>query len=85
MAQWPIGIFKKGFIYIFTFIIQYGFVNYYPLLYLLDKEKNNLFIFSPLITIIYLIPCILLFYKGIKKYSSTGWFLFTLYFTFAII
>ena len=85
MAQWPIGIFKKGFVFIFTFIIPYGFVNYYPLLYLLDKEKNNLFIFSPLITIIYLIPCILLFYKGIKKYSSTGWFLFTLYFTFAII
>ena len=72
MAQWPIGIFKKGFIFIFTFIIPYGFVNYYPLLYLLDKEKNNLFIFSPLITIIYLIPCILLFHKGIKKYSSTG-------------
>lgn len=72
MAQYPIGIFKKGFVFVFTYIIPYGFVNYYPLLYLLDKETNKLFIFSPLITIIYLIPSILIFYKGIRRYSSVG-------------
>ena len=72
MAQYPIGIFKKGFRFIFTFIIPYGFVNYYPLLYILGKKNNRLLMFSPLITLIYLIPCIILFYKGIKKYSSTG-------------
>ena len=33
MAQYPIGIFNKGFVYFFTFIIPYAFVNYYPLLY----------------------------------------------------
>lgn len=72
MAQYPIGIFKKGFRFIFTFIIPYGFVNYYPLLYVLGKKNNRLLMFSPLITLIYLIPCIILFYKGIKRYSSTG-------------
>ena len=72
MAQYPIGIFKKGFKFIFTFIIPYGFVNYYPLLYILGKNNNKLFMFSPLITVLYLIPCIIVFYKGIKKYSSTG-------------
>lgn len=72
MAQYPIGIFKKGFVFVFTYIIPYGFVNYYPLLYLLDKQTNKLFIFSPLITILYLIPSILIFYKGIKRYSSVG-------------
>lgn len=72
MAQYPIGIFKKGFRFIFTFIIPYGFVNYYPLLYVLGKKNNRLLMFSPLITFIYLIPCIILFYKGIKRYSSTG-------------
>lgn len=72
MAQYPIGIFKRGFKFFFTFIIPYGFVNYYPLLYLIDKSKNNLIIFSPLITVLYLIPCILIFKKGIKKYASVG-------------
>ena len=72
MAQYPIGIFSKGFIFFFTFIIPYAFVNYYPLLYLLGKNDNHLFAFSPLITIIYLIPCLLIFKLGMKKYSSTG-------------
>lgn len=72
MAQYPIGIFKKGFVFIFTFIIPYGFVNYYPLLYILGKSSNNLLVVSPLITLIYLIPCIWVFYRGIRKYSSTG-------------
>lgn len=72
MAQYPIGIFRKGFVFIFTYIIPFGCVNYYPLLYLTDRVNNNLFIFIPLITIIYLIPCILIFYKGVKRYSSVG-------------
>ena len=72
MAQYPIGIFKKGFISFFTFIIPFGFVNYYPLLFILGRETNKLSIVSPLITIIYLIPSVIIFYKGIKRYSSVG-------------
>lgn len=72
MAQYPIGIFNKGFLFIFTFIIPYAFVNYYPLLYFLGKSNNILYAFSPLLVFIYLIPCILAFNLGVKKYSSIG-------------
>ena len=72
MAQYPIGIFRKGFVFFFTFIIPFGLINYYPLLFLLGSKTNKLFIISPLITIIYLIPSIIIFYKGVKKYSSVG-------------
>lgn len=72
MAQYPIGIFKKGFVWFFTFIIPFGFVNYYPLLFILGRTENNLLMFSPLITILYLIPSILIFYRGMKRYSSVG-------------
>lgn len=72
MAQYPIGIFKKGFVLFFTFVIPFGFVNYYPLLFILGKETNPLFMVSPLIILLYLIPSVLIFYKGIKKYSSVG-------------
>lgn len=72
MAQYPIGIFKKGFVFFFTFIVPFGLVNYYPLLYLLENTTNTLFIFLPLITIFYLVISILIFYLGLKKYSSTG-------------
>ncbi len=72
MAQYPIGVFSKGFILFFTFIIPYAFVNYYPLLYLLGKSNNSLYAFSPLIVIIYLIPCIYVFNLGMKRYASVG-------------
>ena len=72
MAQYPIGVFKKGILYFFTFIIPYGFVNYYPLLYFIDKSNNLGYAFSPLLVILYLIPCLLVFQKGIKRYSSVG-------------
>lgn len=72
MAQYPIGIFKKGFIFIFTFIILYASVNYYPLLYLLGKSNNLLYLLSPLLVIVYLIPCIYIFNLGLKHYNSIG-------------
>lgn len=72
MAQYPIGIFKKGFVLFFTFIIPYAFVNYYPLMYFVGKKDNILFGLSPLIIVIFLIPCFLTFKAGCKKYSSCG-------------
>lgn len=71
-AQYPISIYNKPFQFIFTFIFPYALINYYPLLYLLGKSNNIIYIFLPLIVIFYLIPCILLFNKGSKKYLSTG-------------
>ena len=72
MAQYPIGIFKKGFVYFFTFIIPYAFVNYYPLMYVLGKNNNLLYALSPLLVIVYLFPCLIIFYKGTKRNSSIG-------------
>ena len=72
MAQYPIGVFSKGFVLFFTFIIPYAFVNYYPLLYLLGKIDSPIYGLSPILVIIYLIPCIIIFYLGMRRYSSTG-------------
>lgn len=72
MSQYPIGIFSKGFIFFFTFIIPYAFVNYYPLLYIIGKSNNILYAFSPLLLFVYLIPCIIIFYLGVKRYGSVG-------------
>lgn len=71
-AQYPIGIFPKSFAFVLTFIIPYAFVNYYPLLYLLGKSDNVLYAFSPLLIFIFLIPSLIAFKLGMKKYSSAG-------------
>lgn len=72
MAQYPIGVFSKGFVWFFTFIIPYAFVNYYPLLFFLGRKSSILYAFSPLLVLLYLIPSIVTFYLGMKRYSSVG-------------
>lgn len=72
MAQYPIGVFKKGFVFFFTFIIPYAFVNYYPLLYFIGKNDNIWYAFSPVVVLLYLIPCFIVFYMGVKKYEGSG-------------
>ena len=72
MAQYPIGVFKKGFVFFFTFIIPYAFVNYYPLLYFIGRNDNILYAFSPVVVFLYLIPCFIVFYMGVKKYEGSG-------------
>lgn len=72
IAQYPIGIFNKYFVKIFTYLIPYAFVNYYPLMYFVDKTDNVYYVFLPLLVLFYLIPCFLVFNKGSKKYLSTG-------------
>ena len=72
LAQYPISIYRKGVVFIFTFIIPYAFINYYPLLYFLDRTNNILYMFSPIMVIIFLIPCLLSFKIGLKHYSSAG-------------
>ena len=71
MAQYPIGVFKKGFVFFFTFIIPYAFVNYYPLLYFIGRKDNILYAFSPIVVFLYLIPCFIVFYMGVKKYEGS--------------
>ena len=72
MAQYPIGVFSKGFVFFFTFIIPYAFVNYYPLLYFLGRKESIFYALSPLLVFLYIIPSILLFYWGMKRYTSVG-------------
>lgn len=72
IAQYPMGIFPKSIFKFFTFIIPYSLVNYYPLLFMLGKSSNNLYMFLPLVVLLYIIPAILLFNRGSKKYLSTG-------------
>ena len=67
IAKYPMGIYKKGVLLFFTYIIPFALVNYYPLLYLLGKSNNIFYAYSPLIVLLYLIPAFLSFKWGIKK------------------
>ena len=72
LAEYPISIYKKGLRYFFTFIIPYGLINYYPLLFFLGRTNNILYLISPLTSILFLILSIWIFNKGLKRYTSCG-------------
>ncbi len=72
LTQYPMGIYKKIVRIIFTYIIPITIVNFYPVKYLTGATTNIIYIFLPLLSIFFLIISILIFNRGIKKYSSTG-------------
>ena len=72
VAQYPIDIYAKWFRIFFTFIVPFGLVNYYPVLYLFGKVDNFYYGFIPICTVIFLIPCICVWKIGVKHYESTG-------------
>ena len=72
LTQYPMGIYKPIVRILFTYVIPLTCVNYYPIKYLTGATTNIVYIFLPLISIIFLILSILIFNRGIKKYNSTG-------------
>jgi len=74
MAQYPLNIYEHWVARFFTFIIPFGTVNYYPLLYILDKNAGNdaLHMLAPLAGFVFIVPCLLVWRFGVRHYRSTG-------------
>jgi len=71
-GKYPVNIYGKKVLLVCTFIIPYALIQYYPLLYILDKSNNTGYIFLPLLACFFLIPCYLFWRFGIRHYKSTG-------------
>lgn len=74
IAQYPLDIYKDWVVKFFTFIVPLAFINYYPFLYLIDKagKYEGLYMLSPLIAVLFIIPAYILWRIGVAHYKSTG-------------
>ena len=72
LSQYPLDIYNKIIKNFFTFVIPLAFVNYYPLLYIIERTNNKLYIIAPLLTILFVIPCYIVWKIGLRKYKSIG-------------
>ena len=72
IGQYPMGIFHKSIRDIFTFIIPLTLVNYYPIEYLTSRTNNDFVGLFPFVAILYIVPAIIIFKFGLKKYKSSG-------------
>lgn len=70
-GKYPVCIYGKRILQLSTFVIPYALIQYYPLLYLLDRGKSY-YGFLPLIACLFMIPCLLLWKLGVRHYKSCG-------------
>ncbi len=75
--QYPLNIYPKSIQLILTFILPYGFINFYPVVNLLHKEElalggSLLGTLFPLIAIMLFVISIFAWNKSLKVYSSAG-------------
>lgn len=71
-GQYPVSIYGDGVLKFLTFVVPVALFQYYPFLYILDRESSALYMISPLFSLIFLIPCYAMWRIGLKKYKSTG-------------
>lgn len=71
-GRYPFSTYGTTVLKFLTFVIPLALFQYYPLLYLLDKEQNSLYILLPVLSLLFLIPCYAVFRFGMRKYKSTG-------------
>jgi ABC-2 type transport system permease protein len=71
-GRYPFSVYGDGVLKFLTFVIPLALIQYYPLLYLLDRERSILFVFLPVLTLLYLVPCYAFYRFGLSRYQSIG-------------
>lgn len=71
-GKYPVNIYGKRMLQFSTFIVPYGLVQYYPLLYLLGRVDSPVYCFLPLLAVLFLAPCYGLWRFGMRHYQSAG-------------
>jgi ABC-2 type transport system permease protein len=73
MAQYPLSIYPDWARKFFTFVIPFGCVNYLPLTYVLGRPgATPAFALLPLVGFLFVIPCALIWNRGMRRYRSVG-------------
>lgn len=71
-GKYPLGVYGKRVLQFCTVIVPYALVQYYPLLYVLDKRREPWLVVVPLLAILFVVPCYGLWRLGVRKYQSSG-------------
>lgn len=71
-GRYPFSIYGKRILTFLTFVVPLALFQYYPLQYLLDREKSILYMFTPVIGLLFIMPCYAFFRIGLRRYKSTG-------------
>lgn len=71
-GKYPIAVYGECVLRLLTYVVPIALFQYYPLLYLLGRSENRFLMLTPLLGLLFLIPCYAFFCFGLRKYKSTG-------------
>ena len=71
-GRYPFSVYGRDALRVLTYAVPLALVQYYPLLYLLGRETGMLYMFSPLLALLFAVPAYLLWRFGLRRYKSTG-------------
>lgn len=70
-GKYPFNVYGKGVLWIVTFLVPFALVQYWPMEYLFGRGPWWYGVL-PLVSLLFLLPCIALWRLGVKHYRSTG-------------
>ena len=70
-GRYPFSVYGKQVLWVLTFVVPLALFQYYPLLYLVGRSSAAWLMLLPLAAALVLVPCLLLFRFGVKRYKST--------------
>lgn len=70
-GKYPFGIYGKPVLLVLTFLVPLALVQHWPLQYLFDRGPAWYGVL-PIVSLLFLIPCALLWRLGVRHYRSTG-------------
>lgn len=73
-TQYPLSIYPREVAWFLTFVVPFGCFNYLPLLWVLGKPGGEPLtaVLAPWMTLLFLVPCGLLWRRGVRSYCSAG-------------
>lgn len=71
-GQYPYAIYGDGVLKFLTYVVPLALFQYYPLLYITERSSNILYMLTPIIGMLFIIPCYMIWKLGVRKYKSTG-------------
>ena len=71
-GQYPMDLFRREVLIVFTYLVPIACVNYYPVNYILGKSNSILYLISPLFCLVIFSISIILFNKCLCHYESAG-------------
>ncbi|MDD3334990.1 MAG: ABC-2 family transporter protein [Eubacteriales bacterium] len=71
-GRYPLSIYGKRVLQVFTYMVPLALVQYYPLLYLLGRTDDSRWMLAPLAACLFVVPAYGVWRIGLRHYRSTG-------------